>query len=32
MRKALGAIFHALARQKACRIIEGHVMPDHVHI
>ena len=32
MRKALGPIFHALARQKACRILEGHVMPDHVHI
>ena len=31
-RKALGPIFHALARQKACRIIEGHVMPDHVHM
>ena len=29
MRQALGAIFHALARQKAGRIIEGHVMPDH---
>jgi len=32
MRKALGAIFHERARQKACRIIEGHLMPDHVHI
>ena len=31
IRKALGPIFHAWARQKACRIIEGHVMPDHVH-
>src|SRR5215467_7570478 len=30
IRKALGPIFHALARQKECRIIEGHVMPDHV--
>ena len=26
----LGAIFHALARQKECRIIECHLMPDHV--
>jgi putative transposase len=32
MRQALGPIFHERARQKACRIIEGHVMPDHVHI
>ena len=31
IRKALGAIFHALARQKACRILEGHLMPDPVH-
>ena len=23
---------HALARQKECQIIEGHVMPDHVHM
>ena len=32
MRKALGPIVHALARQKACRILEGHVRPDHGHI
>ena len=32
IRRQLGPIFHALARQKACRIIEGHVMPDHVHM
>ena len=31
-RRQLGAIFHALARQKECRIIEGHLMPDHVHM
>jgi putative transposase len=31
IRRQLGAIFHALARQKECQIIEGHVMPDHVH-
>ena len=31
-RKQLGAIFHALARQKECRILEGHLMPDHVHM
>ena len=32
IRKALGAIFHALARQKECRLLEGHLMPDHVHM
>jgi putative transposase len=32
IRKELGAIFHDLARQKGCRIIEGHIMPDHVHM
>ena len=29
-RRQLGAIFHALARQKECQILEGHHMPDHV--
>ena len=28
----LGAIFHALAKQKECQIPEGHPMPDHVHM
>jgi putative transposase len=32
IRQSLGTIFHALARQKECQIIEGHVMPDHVHM
>src|SRR5262245_37051142 len=32
MRQALGPIFHALARQKACRILEGPVWLDHVHM
>ena len=32
IRKHLGAIFHELAHQKECHIIEGHLMPDHVHI
>lgn len=32
IRKELGAIFHDLARQKECRIVEGHIMPDHVHM
>src|SRR3989442_561585 len=32
IRRQLGAIFHALARQKECQIVEGHLLPDHVHI
>ena len=32
IRQGLGAIFHERARQKECRILEGHLMPDHVHI
>jgi putative transposase len=32
IRAALGPIFHALARQKECQIIEGHMMTDHVHM
>src|SRR3954451_16218505 len=31
-RRHLGPIFHALARQKECQILEGHWMPDHVHM
>jgi REP element-mobilizing transposase RayT len=29
---AVGQLLHALARQKECQIIEGHLMPDHVHM
>ena len=32
IRKNLGGIFHGLARQKESRILEGHLMPDHVHM
>ena len=32
IRKHLGAIFHELAKQKECQILEGHLMPDHVHM
>jgi putative transposase len=32
LRKMLGEIFHDLARQKECRIIEGHLLADHVHM
>jgi len=28
----LGPVFHQLATQKESNIIEGHLMPDHVHI
>src|SRR3954451_20061187 len=31
-RRQLGPIFYALARQKECQIVEGHLMPDHVHM
>jgi putative transposase len=31
-RQQLGAIFHALAKKKECQILEGHLMPDHVHM
>jgi len=32
LRPKLGTIFHELARQKECQIVEGHVMPDHIHL
>jgi putative transposase len=32
IRKFLGPIFHELARQKECRIVEGHLLADHVHM
>ena len=32
VRQRLGRIFHELARQKECRIVEGHLLPDHVHM
>ena len=32
IRKHLGDVFHDLARQKECKIVEGHLMRDHVHI
>jgi REP-associated tyrosine transposase len=31
-RRSLGTIFPALAQQKECQILEGQVMPDHVHM
>jgi len=32
LRRHLGEVFHRLAQQKECRIEEGHVMSDHVHM
>ena len=32
LRQHLGEIFKRLASQKESRIIEGHLMPDHVHM
>jgi putative transposase len=32
IRRQLGSIFHELARQKECQILEGHLMPDHAHM
>ena len=32
IRKHLGKILHELADQKECKILEGHLMTDHVHM
>jgi putative transposase len=32
VKRELGGVFHRLASQKECRIEEGHLMPDHVHM
>lgn len=32
IRTALGEFFHDLARQKECKILEGRLQPDHVHM
>jgi putative transposase len=32
IRPRLGQIFHALAAQKDCKIIKGHMVNDHVHM
>ena len=32
LRMELGTVFRALAREKESEIIEGHLMPDHVHM
>ncbi len=32
LRKHLGDVFRTLAAQKESEIVEGHLMPDHVHM
>ena len=32
IRKFLGPVFHELARQRDCTIMEGHMVQDHVHM
>ena len=32
LRGHLGEVFHTLARQKDCKILEGGTQPDHVHM
>lgn len=32
LRKEIGPVFRELAQQKGCTIVEGHTMPDHVHM
>jgi putative transposase len=32
LRRHLGEVFRALAEQKDCRIEEGHLMAEHVHV
>lgn len=32
LRRETGEVFRSLAEQKECRVEEGHLMPDHVHM
>jgi len=32
IKRQLGPVFHDMARRRECRIEEGHLMPDHVHM
>ena len=32
IRQFLGPVFHELANEKNCKIIEGHMVKDHVHM
>ena len=32
IRRFLGPVFHELSSQKRCKILEGHMVQDHVHM
>ena len=32
LRRDMGPVFRELAEQKECKVEEGHLMPDHVHM
>ena len=32
VRRHLGVMLHELAQQKDYKIVEGHLMPDHIHV
>jgi putative transposase len=32
LRKYLGSTFRDLAIQRECQVIEGHLLPDHIHM
>ncbi len=32
VKRELGEVFHRLAKQRGSEILEGHIMPDHVHM
>lgn len=32
LKSKLGKIFRTLASQRECKILEGHIMSDHVHM
>ena len=32
IRRELGEVFRSLAEQWECKVEEGHLMPDHVHM
>ena len=32
LRQHVGDVFHELAKHKEAKIVEGHLMPDHVHM
>ncbi|MDD5723246.1 MAG: IS200/IS605 family transposase [Syntrophales bacterium] len=32
LKKYLGSTFKDLAMQKACQVMEGHLLPDHIHL